>query len=146
MTVRITSRHGLRWAQLAASCLAAFLTLASVPAQTAPHQGKWEGLYMAELGLYYIDARSIRREGAHTEVWTMLDYKKPQSTADGKAFLSTQSLLMLNCSMKMGRIMHMTYYSGAMAAGNEVLKQGMLHDWMEIDPGSPVQRIAKRVC
>jgi hypothetical protein len=43
--------------------------------------------------------------------------------------------------------MHMTYYSGAMLTGKVVSRQGMLHEWMDIDdPTSAIQRIARRVC
>ena len=127
---------------LAVAGLAAACALMALPAQAS----KWETIVMNEQGLFYIDAQSIRKEGPHTSVWTLLDYKKPQTTADGKAFLSTKSQIMFNCRMKMARIMHMTYFSGAMLDGKEVYKQGMLHDWLDIEPGTPVQRIARRVC
>lgn len=135
------SKHLLSPA-LAGVALAAVLAVLAAPAQAA----KWDAVMMNDQGLFYIDVQSIRQEGPHTLVWTLLDYKKPQTTADGKAFLSTKSQIMFNCRMKMARIMHMTYFSGAMLDGKEVYKQGMLHDWLDIEPGTAVQRIARRVC
>jgi len=132
----------LRSPWLAALGLASMLALAAAPARA----DKWESVMMNDQGVYYVDRQSIRQDGPNTLVWTMLDYKKPQATMDGKAFLSTKSQIMFNCRKKMARIMHMTYFSGAMLDGKEVYKQGMLHDWMEYEPGTPVQRIARRVC
>jgi hypothetical protein len=40
----------------------------------------------------------------------------------------------------------MTYYSGPMMTGAEVQKRGMLRDWHDIEPDSPIARIARRVC
>jgi hypothetical protein len=79
-------------------------------------------------------------------LWSAIDYKKPQSTAEGKAYLSAQTQLMINCKAKLARVMHLTHYSGAMLTGKVISRQGMLHEWMEIDPTSPIQKIARRVC
>jgi hypothetical protein len=40
----------------------------------------------------------------------------------------------------------MTYYSGAMLTGKVISRQGMLNEWMDIDPSSAVHKIAWRVC
>ena len=48
--------------------------------------------------------------------------------------------------MKLARVIHQTYYTGPMLTGKVVMRQGMLHEWMAIDPSSPIQKIARRVC
>ena len=46
----------------------------------------------------------------------------------------------------MARVLHLTYYTGPMLTGQVVSRQGMLHEWLDIDPTSPIQKIARRVC
>ena len=107
---------------------------------------KWEAVVLNDQGMFYIDANSITEEAGRKVLWSAIDYKKPQSTAEGQPYLSAKSQLMINCKAKMARVMHLTYYSGAMLTGKVISRQGMLHEWMDIDPTSAIQKIARRVC
>jgi hypothetical protein len=33
-----------------------------------------------------------------------------------------------------------------MLTGQEVYRQGMLHEWVNIDPASPIHKIARKIC
>ena len=123
--------------------LLAFSTFMATQCMAAP---KWEAITLNDQGLFYIDANSVTQESGRKVLWSAIDYKKPQSTAEGQAYLSTQTQLMINCQAKMARVMHMTYYSGAMLTGKVISRQGMLNEWMDIDPSSAVHKIARRVC
>lgn len=107
---------------------------------------KWEVIVLNDQGMFYIDANSVTQEAGRKVLWSAIDYKKTQTTAQGQPYLSAQTQLMVNCEAKMARVMHLTHYSGAMLTGKVVSRQGMLHDWMDIDPTSAIQRIARRVC
>jgi hypothetical protein len=107
---------------------------------------KWDAITLNDQGMFFIDAHSIKDEGGRKILWSAVDYKKPQSTADGVAYLSVQTQLQINCKAKMARVMHMTYFSGPMLTGKQVGRQGMLHEWLDIDPSSAIQKIARRVC
>ena len=107
---------------------------------------KWEAVMLNDQGLFYIDPKSIEEEDGRKTVWSALDYKKPQSTGDGKPYLSIHSQIQVNCRLKMARVLHLTYYTGPMLTGKVVSRQGMLHEWLDIDPSSPIQKIARRVC
>jgi hypothetical protein len=107
---------------------------------------KWDAVTLNDQGMFFIDAHSIKDEGGRKILWSAVDYKKPQSTADGVAYLSVQTQLQINCNAKMARVMHMTYFSGPMLTGKQVGRQGMLHEWLDIDPTSAIQKIARRVC
>jgi hypothetical protein len=96
--------------------------------------------------MFYIDANSVTQEPGRKVLWSAIDYKKPQTTAEGQTYLSAQTQLMINCKAKMARVMHMTYFSGAMLKGKVISRQGMLNEWMDIDPSSAVHKIAWRVC
>lgn len=97
-------------------------------------------------GLFFIDTQSVTEEDGIKKVWSALDYKKPQTTSNGKTYLSLQSQVQVNCKRKMARVLHMTFYAEAMLKGETVYRQGMLHEWMEIDPNSPIYKIARKIC
>ena len=107
---------------------------------------KWEPIMNNQDGLFLIDTKSITVEDGLKKVWSALDYKKPQTTSNGKTYMSLQSQVQVNCKQKLARVLHMTYYSGAMLTGDTVYRQGMLHEWMTIDPASPIHKIARKIC
>ena len=123
--------------------LIALSSALAFPGMAAP---KWEVIVLNDQGMFYIDANSVTQEAGRKVLWSAIDYKKTQTTAQGQPYLSAQTQLMVNCEAKMARVMHLTHYSGAMLTGKVVSRQGMLHDWMDIDPTSAIQRIARRVC
>jgi hypothetical protein len=122
------------------------IVLSSVLAAPGMAAPKWEVIVLNDQGMFYIDANSIEQEAGRKVLWSAIDYKKTQTTAEGKPYLSAQTQLMINCKAKMARVMHLTHYSGAMLTGKVVSRQGMLHDWMDIDPTSAIHKIARRVC
>ena len=123
--------------------LIALSSVLAVPGMAAP---KWEVIVLNDQGMFYIDANSVEQEAGRKIVWSAIDYKKTQMTTDGKPYLSAQTQLMINCKAKMARVMHLTHYSGAMLTGKVIGRQGMLHEWMEIDSTSAIHKIARRVC
>jgi hypothetical protein len=123
--------------------LIALSSVLAFPGMAAP---KWEVIVLNDQGMFYIDANSIQQEAGRKLVWSVIDYKKTQMTAQGQPYQSAQTQLMVNCEAKMARVMHLTHYSGAMLTGKVVSRQGMLHDWMDIDPTSAIHKIARRVC
>jgi len=133
----------MKLSRLLASALVGLSGLLCVGAQAST---KWEAVMLNDQGLFYIDPQSITEEDGRKKVWSALDYKKPQSTGDGKPYLSIHSQIQLNCKLKMARVLHLTYYTGPMLTGQVVSRQGMLHEWLDIDPSSPIQKIARRVC
>lgn len=107
---------------------------------------KWEAVVLNDQGLYYIDAHDITQEGTRFVLWSAIDYKKPQKTAEGETYMSVKSQLSINCKAKMARVMHLTYYAGPMLKGKVISRQGMIHEWMDIDPSSAMHKIARKVC
>ena len=124
----------------------ALIVLSSLITGPSMANPKWEAIVLTDQGMFYIDANSVIQESGRQVLWSAIDYKKPQNTAEGQAYLSAQTQLMINCKAKLARVMHLTHYSGAMLTGKVIFRQGMLHEWMEIDPTSPIQKIARRVC
>jgi hypothetical protein len=133
----------MKHAKTSAMALIALSALLTAQSMAAP---KWEAITLNDQGMFYIDANSVTQESGRKVVWSAIDYKKPQTTAEGQAYLSAQTQLMINCQAKMARVMHMTYYSGAMLTGKVISRQGMLNEWMVIDPSSAIHKIVRRVC
>jgi hypothetical protein len=129
--------RSISWAYLSLSCLG------GLAVQASP---KWEPITLNDQGLFYIDPKSVTEEDGRKTVWSALDYKKPQLTGDGKPYLSIHSQIQINCKLKMARVLHLTYHAGPMLTGQTVIRQGMLHEWLDIDPTSPIQKIARRIC
>ena len=127
------------------STMALFVCATLFPVQSMANP-KWEAVVLNDQGMFYIDANSIATEPGRKVVWSAIDYKKPQTTTEGQTYLSAQTQLLINCKAQMARVMHLTYFSGAMLTGKVIARQGMLHDWMDIDPTSAVKKIARRVC
>jgi hypothetical protein len=94
--------------------LTACSTLLATQSMAAP---KWEAITLNDQGMFYIDANSVTQESGRKVLWSAIDYKKTQSTAEGQAYLSAQTQLMINCQAKMARVMHMAYYNGAKLTG-----------------------------
>ena len=133
----------MTYSKISTFVLIALSSFLALPGMAAP---KWEVIVLNDQGMFYIDANSVTQEAGRKVLWSAIDYKKTQTTAQGQPYLSAQTQLMVNCEAKMARVMHLTHYSGAMLTGKVVSRQGMLHDWMDIDPTSAIQRIARRVC
>ncbi|MEN9889694.1 MAG: hypothetical protein RL559_1731 [Pseudomonadota bacterium] len=112
-------------------------------AQPRPH---WDAVLLADKGLFHYDPHSVKSTGQVRNFQSMVDYKTPQETADGKRYLSTVTEIQLNCKTGVARIMHMRYHADNMGAGKEVHQEGMIRDWLDIPAGSPIERIARRVC
>ena len=107
---------------------------------------RWEPLTLADQGMYYFDPQSIEQQGSNKQLWTVLDYRSPQTNSEGQSYRSMRAQVQINCKARLARLTHMSYYSGGMLSGSVVQRQGMLRDWNEIEADSPMARIARRVC
>jgi hypothetical protein len=107
---------------------------------------RWEPLTLADQGMYYFDPKSIEQQGSNKQLWTVLDYRSPQTNSEGQSYRSMRAQVQINCKARLARLTHMSYYSGGMLSGSVVQRQGMLRDWNEIEADSPMARIARRVC
>jgi hypothetical protein len=130
-------RHRLTFTLLLSSSLC-------LPAVAAT--AHWDAVLLTDLGLYHFDPHTVSEKGGVKSIQTLLDYKTTQETAEGKKYRSSQTEIQLNCKRHSARIMHTTYFAGAMGAGQEVLKEGSVREWLDVVKGTPIERIAHRVC
>jgi len=78
----------------------------------------WVSLGLADHATYGIDRASIEKDGPLRRVWTMLDYREPQKTSQGKTYLSSRALT----------------------------SEGIFDQWQTVPPNSPVTTMFKVVC
>lgn len=123
----------------------ATLALAVLPAPTVM-AARWEFVAQINQNIYYIDPRSVKEEGDHKAAWTLVDYRKPQKLKDGQTYLSTHGQLQIKCKERRARLVHLSYHGGEMMSGAVVQQGGMLQEWLEIEPGSPMHKLAYRLC
>lgn len=107
---------------------------------------RWAPVMLTDKGLFYYEPQSVATTDRIVRVRSLMDYKAPQESADGRYYLSTVNEMQVNCRSREARITHTSYYSQAKAGGQEIRKEGMLRDWLDILPDTVIDRIAKRVC
>ncbi len=127
-----------------AAYLWAGVFLLAAPLQAGAAQ--WDLIAQSNQGFYYLDLRTVEQDGERKTAWSVLDYREEQSLRDGSRYRSTHAQVQFNCKARLARLVHLTHYSGPMLGGAVVQRQGMLQDWFEIDPRSPMHRLAYRVC
>lgn len=126
--------------------VAAFTTLVHASAATAQTRPHWDAVLLNDKALFHFDPHSVSVNGQVRTFKSMVDYKTPQETVAGKRYQSTVTEIQLHCKNGTARIMHMAYHAEAMGGGKEVHKEGMVREWMDVPPASPIERIAKRIC
>ena len=89
---------------------------------------------------------SVVREGETRRLMSLLDYRSLQSSNEGKKYLSIRSQLHIDCRSETVRTLHLALFAGPMASGALVESGGMLHEWMQILPDTPMHQIMHKVC
>ena len=73
---------------------------------------EWISVGLYDAGSYYVDRASMTRLGQVRKVWTMLDYRQPQTNAQGKTYLSTRTLMEFDCKRERVRPRSLSLHSG----------------------------------
>jgi hypothetical protein len=110
------------------------------------HASDWVSLGLADHGTYGIDRASIEKDGPLRRVWTMLDYREPQKTSQGKSYLSSRALMEMECAKRQVRTRSMSLYSGHKLSGEALTSEGIFDQWQAVPPNSPVFTMFKVVC
>ena len=119
--------------------MAAWTGCAAAPA-------KWERILSDEQGSYYLDSASIQSKDRVRTFWSLRDYKRMQSTYDGKAYQSTLVKIELDCAGQEATALEITYFTGQMLGGDKVLRESDFHNAQPVQGNSPITRFAQRLC
>jgi len=106
----------------------------------------WVSLGLADHATYGIDRASIEKDGQLRRVWTMLDYREPQKSSQGKTYRSSRALMEMECAKHQVRTRSMSLYSAQHLGGEALTSEGVFDQWQAVPPNSPVATMFKVVC
>lgn len=93
----------------------------------------------------YLDRESITRSGREVRMWTLDDYRKPQTDIEGKTYRSVKSQWTFDCAARVSDVLMAFYYAEGMAQGAEVHSGAAdPRQWDKVIPGS-VGELAFRI-
>lgn len=86
----------------------------------------------------YLDRQSITRAGSEARMWTIDNYRKPQTDLPGKTFVSVKAHWVFDCAKRMSDVLVAFYHAAPMAEGQEVhaAARGANRQWDTVDAGS----------
>ena len=95
-----------------------------------------------------IDTETIRRTGNEAKIWTLYNYKAPERLLNGKRFLSTKVLEVVNCREQTSYSASSEDYTGAYGQGDTISSANFIayQDEVPVVPGSISDDIAKHAC
>ena len=117
--------------------------LCAIPLSALAHD--WEKAYDGKDMTFYIDTKSIKREGKLVSALELMDYKKSQ-TAAGKKYRSLVQLVYYDCSRKRRGIRHTTVYPRGMGKGKVLDSAYVEPDLQRVDRKSVGRAILDFVC
>lgn len=91
---------------------------------------------------FYIDPKTIRKDGNFVRVWEIQDLK--QRAKDGE--LSRRMRLEYDCKQERQRALSYSTHSEPMARGKTILSFTPPSEWVEIPPNTSVEFSLKIVC
>ena len=97
----------------------------------------------------YMDLELIEKKGSYVMSWRLFDYRKPQKSSSGKAFLSARTLDVINCADRTEAMMSFIQYDQKMGQGNIVASNKLpQRDWeiQRITPNSIGEALAMVAC
>lgn len=93
----------------------------------------------------YADPDTIRRKGDLVKMWTLYDYKIPQTEA-GVSYLSLRMQDEYDCTDERTRSLAVTSYSGNMESGKPIYNNSDAGKWAPIAPRTLYQTLWKFAC
>lgn len=105
----------------------------------------WKKVGGTERADFYADVSSISRTGAVAKMWTLRDYKTPQTDETGK-FLSSKDLVELDCKDVNRRIVYSSFHSKNMGDGVTLGSTTTASPWAPISPESISELMLKIAC
>jgi hypothetical protein len=131
-----------RTRQIAILTALAGLTVTHAPLAVAD----MKAIGSSDNAVYYVDTDTLKRTGDVRTFWSIMDYKKTQTTSRGASYLSTRTNMEINCKDQTVLMRQFSMHSGAMAKGDVLDTQGILRDAQAIPPGTPLFNIMRAVC
>jgi hypothetical protein len=129
------------------SLLLAFWFFSANPALAA----KWLAITRTEDSSIFLDAESVRRDGAHMRAWFLWDYAnvKEMEGPAHQAYVSVKSVSLFDCRKKQRAVVEAFYYAQRLGVGRPVGKAIMPARKITFDdviPGTVGELMLNAVC
>jgi hypothetical protein len=109
--------------------------------------GTWSRIGSDDEAVLLLDRASIHAAGTGYRAATMQSYRRPQSTPDGKPYLSVRSTHLYNCSDNTATLLAQDYFAGVLGRGEPVgAYKYESYDPEQIGSGAPLETALKAVC
>lgn len=115
------------------------MLLAGVSSSAA---AEWVKVKSGETITTYADPATIRREGNMVEMWTLSDYKAP----DSLQYMSRVYQHEYDCKEERIRVLYMAFHTGNMGGGATDVVLSHPTDWTPVPPGSTNEVLWKFAC
>lgn len=104
---------------------------------TATHaHAKWQLVDDQRDALMYVDRATISRRDSMATMWTLLDYRREQTSSD-KKYHSVRRQDEYDCTNRRSRLLATAWFSGKMATGKLVYTSTRSnHEWHPVIPGN----------
>lgn len=109
------------------------------------HVAEWTEVGGNESQTVYADLTTIHMVGNKAKMWSLLDLKKPDTTAP-KPYLSMKMLNEFDCKREQYRFISSQNLSGNMGAGGVVYQNNTAAEWNPIPSKSGVRTLWKTAC
>ena len=111
----------------------------------------WERIGTSDEGglTVYVDTSTIRKNGAISRMWELIDVSSVQTNSLGERYMSGKSLQAYNCRDETNALISLVKYSGSMGQGNAVwsgMRQEREWEWEPVVPGSIAETAWKIAC
>lgn len=94
----------------------------------------------------YGDPSSVKRDGEIARMWSMFDYKTPQTGIPGKTYLSIRRQFEYDCKHGKARILTASPYAANQAKGPPLLTETNTYNWRAVVPDSVDDALLKFAC
>lgn len=138
--IYISAMKGINSIALSLGCAA----LAALSGSLA--HAEMKSLGSSGAATYFVDTATVKRDGNLRNLWSVMDYKSPQTTQRGAKYLSTRTNMEINCKNQTVLMRQFSMHSGPMASGEVLDTQGVWRDAQSVPPGTPLFTIMKFVC
>ncbi|MDD5300229.1 MAG: hypothetical protein PHD65_07020 [Gallionella sp.] len=122
--------------------LMALLVVASSSAMA-----EWVTVGSGDSSTTYADSATISKTGNIVKMWWLDDFKKADTAANGKAYMSMKGQDEFDCKGEQSRQLYFSFHSELMGAGEMVYNETLNHPkWYPVSLGSAGAALWKIAC
>jgi hypothetical protein len=116
------------------------------PSVSSPQTAVWIEVGVNDKFTIYADPASITKQYSGAMMWSMFNYKTPQSGPGGKRYMSTKRYFEYDCKDERGRPIALAIFEDAMGKGYKVAEHSPTTGSVRIEAGTADGALLKYAC